>query len=125
MATRPTVWVVKEQVVRGATGPTPMDYTPAYKYGDVKFITDHDFPITRGPSGLKEAWHRKVRQFLYSMNSEHDYLVLTGSPFSIFLIGFVCAMCERAPKVLIWRRESNEYVPFDMLDFAESIPQPT
>lgn len=118
---RPTVWVVKEQALRGPTGPAPMDYTPAYKYGDVQFITDCDLPLTRGTSGLKDLWTQQVKKFHRVYNPDRDYIVLTGSPLAIFLIGAIIGAINSTyrPKILVWRRESNEYVPFDSIKLFE------
>jgi hypothetical protein len=110
---RPTVWVVKEQVVRGMTGPSAMDYTPAYKYGDVKFITDTDFPV-HPASSVRQVWTRKVREFLRDIR-HGDSIVLTGGPLAIFLVGYACANGNVKPTILVWRRELNEYVPLDVL----------
>lgn len=117
MRNRPTVWVVKEQVMRGPTGPVPMDYTAAYEYGDVEFITETDFPTTRGPSALKLHWHERVKAVMHEMSND-DFIVLTGGPLSIFLIGFVLGVFgELTPTLLIWNREQSKYVPVSLKDF--------
>lgn len=125
-ARRPIVWVVKEQVLRGPTGPVPMDYTSAYRYGDVEFVTRSDLPLTRGESSLKDQWTASVRDFLRRYDAECDFIVLTGSPLAIFLLGVVIGSVgpTARPKVLVWRRETDQYVPFDSLEIfkPETIP---
>lgn len=109
---KPTVWVVKEQVRRDATGPVPMDYSPAYKFGDVKFITDFDLPI-HGKGTLGPQWYAKVVEFIKSFDDEQDYIILTGSPLAMFLVGAMLGNACKCPKILVWRRESNEYIEYD------------
>ena len=113
MASRPVVWVVKEQVVRVGASSVPMDYTPAYKYGDIRFITEIDLPIHQQQSTLRDAWMKKVDEFVAEFQPG-DYVILTGSPLAIFLVGYICALADIEPTILVWRRESNEYLPMDL-----------
>jgi hypothetical protein len=109
--TRPVVWVVKEQVKRDMTGSTPMDYTPAYEYGDLKFITDMDPPI-HGSSTVKPEWLKQVGGFIREFNPDRDFMILTGSPLAIFVLGMMVGKINsRYPiQILVWRREQNKYV---------------
>lgn len=111
MSERPTVWVVKEQVKRDMTGSTPMDYTPAYEFGDIKFITDMDPPLHANSTVLKE-WQRQVREFVSAFNFDRDYLILTGSPLAIFMVGKILGEIKsQSPiQILVWRREQGRYV---------------
>jgi len=111
MNIRPTVWVVKEQIKTGSQGSSPMDYTPAYEYGDVKFITDFDMPL-HPASSLHAEWHSRVRGFIKDYNPEVDFLILTGSPLAIFLVGHALSQIRsQFPiKILVWRREQGRYV---------------
>lgn len=109
---RPTVWVVKEQVKQGPTGAQPMDYTPAYQFGDLKFITDIDPPL-HANSTVQTLWNDQVRRFISEFDTEHDWLILTGSPLAIARIGkFLGELKSQHPvRVLVWRREQGRYVP--------------
>lgn len=109
---RPTVWVVKEQVRRDSAGPVPMDYTPATKFGDLKFITDFDLPLNTQGS-LATEWGRKLAVFMKEYDPDADWIVLTGSPLSIFMVGVSIGWAKLSPRILVWRREQGEYVPFD------------
>lgn len=109
---RPTVWIVKEQVRRGDAGTAPMDYTPAYAFGDIKFITEFDPPIYPG-SNLLRNWEDQVRNFVKEYDPSNDYIILTGAPLAIFLIGAIVGQIKSSHpvKILVWRREQNAYVP--------------
>jgi hypothetical protein len=105
MNNRPTVWVLKEQLRNAAA----FDYTPAYKYGDIRFITDFDLPLHAGSSLAKE-WDKVVNSFMGDLDEERDYLILTGQPLAIFRLGQKLVAAGLSPRCLIWRREQNEYV---------------
>lgn len=105
--TRPTVWVLKEQL-RGGDARQVFDYTPAYKFGDIKFITDFDLPIHPG-SSLAREWHKNVDWAIGQMDAS-DYLVLTGQPLAIYTLGAKMEAAGVSLEILVWRREQNEYV---------------
>lgn len=115
---RPTVWVIKEQVKSTPSGPTPVDYTPACAYGDLQFITEFDLPVHHG-STVADQWYLAVLDFVHKYNHETDYIVLTGSPLAIFLVGHVLAIVKKSPRVLVWRREQNQYLVYDPLEAME------
>jgi hypothetical protein len=106
------VWVLKEQMSsRGTSGPAPMDYSPAAKFGEVRFITDFDLPVPPRPdSTISTAWVAAVANFIQECDPENDYIVLTGSPMAIYLVGVVSATVGATLNILVWRRERNEYV---------------
>lgn len=119
---RPTVWVLKEQVTRGSTGPVPMDYSPAYKYGDIQFITDFDIPLTRAPSTLAMKWAEQAARFWNRVDLDNDYLILTGAPLSMFILGVLCSLRGAPPRILVWRREQGAYVVFDPVEVIVAEP---
>jgi len=110
---QPIVWVIKEQFKQGAGGPEPIDYTPAMQYGDVHFITEFDVPT--GPSkAVRESWFEGVAKFCDDYDPKRDFVVLTGSPTALFLVGAMMADKGALPlRLLIWRREENRYIPFE------------
>jgi hypothetical protein len=112
MNNRPTVWVLKEQVKSGPNGVASFDYTPAYKYGDIRFMTDFDLPVHAG-SSLARAWHLAVDSCLGEMDDEKDFLILTGAPLAIYALGQKIAAAQMRPKLLVWRREQNAYAVFE------------
>lgn len=120
MPTRgPIVWVIKEQVKRGITGPEPMDYTPAFKYGEVRFITDFDMPIHQGGS-LVRAWNAAASQFAKEYDEDTDFIIATGQPTAMVMIGWILGISDSLPRFLVWRREDNMYVPFTPAEITDS-----
>lgn len=110
MSPRPTVWVVKEQVKTGQHGSAPMDYTAAYQFGDVKFITDFDLPL-HSNSSLGNRWFETVEGFLGKFERSRDFIILTGSPLAIFVTGLIMGKAQLRPiQILVWRREQGRYV---------------
>ncbi len=110
----PTVWIIKEQMVRGEIHPIPMDYSAAMEYGDLEFITRHDMPMYP-KSSVQEQWNRDVANFSIKYNPETDFVVTTGQPMAIFAVGWVLGSMGKSPRFLVWRREENRYrvVEFD------------
>lgn len=115
----PIVWVIKEQVKRGVTGPAPMDYTPAFKYGEVRFITDFDMPLHAGGS-LARAWNEAAIEFAQMYDQDKDFIIPTGQPTAMVMIGWILAVAGAIPRFLVWRREDNNYVPFTPTEITES-----
>lgn len=115
---RPKVYIIKEQVVRGAAGPIVVDYSPAMEYGDIEFITQTDMPLYAG-SSVQHVWNEDVRRFLKAYDSQRDYIITTGQPAAIFCVGWALAHTGKHPRFLIWRREENRYRP---LDFDPDMP---
>lgn len=95
-----TVWVVQE----GRN-----DYTPAEKYGTVRFITDCDIgPIHN--SKWNSLCKRDIADFASRYIPGKDYVVLTGNPV-------VCAHVVRSlprgtNKFLKWDSRSSMYYLF-------------
>lgn len=105
---RPKVYVIKEQAIKGHLGTVPMDYTPAYKYGDVVFITDFDLPLhNRGLLG--EAWHKAVCAFVEQYDDARDFIITTGQPLAIFMVGHCLGMYGKRPRMLVWRPQEGRY----------------
>lgn len=107
----PIVWVIKEQSKRGDSGSSIMDYTPAMKYGEIKFITDFDLP-THQASSAAESWQKAAARFVVEVDFDRDYLILTGAPLAIFTIGLLIGATNKFPRILVWKREQGIYVPF-------------
>lgn len=107
----PTVWVLKEQM-RGGDAKQVFDYTPAMKYGELRFATDFDLPLHPN-SSVRAAWFTDVNVMISEFDAERDWLILTGQPLAIFVAGQMFAALGVTPRILVWRREQNAYVPFD------------
>ena len=110
----PTVWVIKEQMIRGDISPIPMDYSPAMEFGDIEFITMLDMPLY-GRSSVQEQWNRDVLEFVHKYDPVRDFIITTGQPMAIFSVGFAMGQVGKDPRFLVWRREENRYriVNFD------------
>jgi hypothetical protein len=104
----PTVFVVKEQVVRSEVGAIPMDYSPAMQFGDLEFITSHDMPLY-GRSGLMDGWNEDVARFVEKYDPFNDFIITTGQPAAIFAVGWALGRAGKTPRFLVWRREENRY----------------
>lgn len=110
---KPVVWIIKEQMRRDAqANSVPMDYSPAHKFGELRFITEFDLPTVRG-STIAQQWYKRVVEFVREYNSTMDSIILTGSPLAMFMIGCIFSAANKAPRILVWRREVGEYVPYD------------
>lgn len=104
-----TVWVIKEQMLRGGdTGPAPMNFTPAMEWGDIEFVTRHDIPLY-GRGSVQEQWNQDVQDFVAKYQPMHDYVICTGQPMAICAIGFALGQKGKTPRFLVWRREENRY----------------
>ena len=113
---KPTVWVIKEQVTRNATGAAAMDYSPAMAYGDIKFITRTDMPIHPG-SSVQMTWDIDVQKFVVEYDPTRDFIITTGQPTAIFAVGHALGLTGKNPRYLVWRREENRYRVLDTLPF--------
>lgn len=110
----PIVWILKEQVRRGLTGSEAMDYTPAMRWGEIKFVTDFDVPLHPGGTVMGK-WAHQVRQFVEQFDPAIDFIVPTGQPVAMVLIGYILgatAKLDGGIQFLVWRREENTYIPF-------------
>lgn len=104
----PIVWIVKEQVARAGSGSVTMDFSPALEFGDLEFITVYDIPLY-GKGVVMDQWNRDVRDFVQKYDPMHDFIVTTGQPLAIFMIGYELAKSGKRPRFLVWRREENRY----------------
>lgn len=109
---KPIVWVVKEQVVRGAIGANAMDYSPAMAYGDIEFITRNDMP-THPNSSIRDVWSNDVAKFVTAYDPSKDFIITTGQPTAIFAVGHALGVAGKSPRYLVWRREDNRYRVLD------------
>lgn len=108
---RPTVWVLKEQMLSGMNGPRAMDYSAAYEFGDVRFITEFDLP-THPNSSVARNWYDAVHRFLQEYDPANDLIITTGQPLAIFMLGMVMGHLCIIPRILVWKREQNRYVVY-------------
>ena len=106
----PKVWVIKEQMLRGDTGPVPMDYSAATSHGELEFITTHDMPFY-SRSQVQKAWNADLIRFAEEYDDDMDFIVTTGQPIAIFTAGWILGQFDKIPNFLVWRREEGKYLP--------------
>jgi hypothetical protein len=118
---KPIVWIVKEQVRRTQAGIEAMDYTPAMKWGEPRFITSFDPPALLTKSTVLEGWHKSVRAFIDAFDAETDFIIATGNPTAMMMIAYLMGAARpySPPRFLLWRREDNAYVPYNPLNQQE------
>jgi len=111
---RPICFIIKEQMLRGDNGPSPVDYAPAMDFGEIEFITMHDMPMY-GRSSVQEVWEQDVIGFVTKYDPQTDYIICTGQPMAILAVGYALGVAGKWPRFLVWRREENRYrvVNFD------------
>lgn len=105
---KPTVWVVKEQMMRGDLSSVAMDYGPAMMFGDLQFITHQDMPLHPG-SSVQQVWDSEVDRFAREFNPQLDFVIPTGQPMAILCVGWWLGMVGKTPRFLIWRPQENQY----------------
>ena len=115
---RPKVYIIKEQMIRGETGPVVVDYSAATQFGDIEFITRFDMPMY-GKSAVQEVWNADALDFAQEYDERQDYIVTTGQPVAIFAIGWVLGKFNKVPRFLVWRREEGRY---RVLNFDATMP---
>lgn len=108
MSKKPTVFVVKEQMMRGDLGSVAMDYGPAMHYGDLQFVTTTDMPLHPG-SSVQQVWDAEVDRFAREYNEQTDFVIPTGQPMAIFCVGWWLGMVGKSPRFLVWRPQENQY----------------
>jgi len=123
---KPIVWIVKEQVKRDQIGGlAAMDYSPAMKWGELRFITSFDPPVMTSRSSLLEGWKKAVDHFIDEFDASTDFIIASGQPTAMMMIGYLLGeanmdsdglFIQNAPRFLLWRREEGQYIPYDPLN---------
>jgi len=108
MKRSPIAFVIKEQVVRGITGPTVVDYSPALEFGDLEFITRHDLPNYPN-SSVQEVWDADVASFVDRYDETLDYIIPTGQPMAILAVGWAMGRAGKIPRFLSWKAQEGKY----------------
>jgi hypothetical protein len=103
-----TVYAVKEQNFKAMVGSQVMDYSPAAKFGELKFITTFDMPLHVN-STARGVWREEVLGFVGDYDSTKDFIILTGQPISIFIIGMMLERAKKMPRFLKWQGQTGDY----------------
>lgn len=111
---KPKVWIIKEQMRRTAVGSEVMDFSPATVYGDLEFIIKFDMPVIGMGSAMTIDWLKSVDRFINEYDDSRDFIITTGKPTDIFMIGWLLGQKGyKRPRFLMWRHEENRYRVFD------------
>lgn len=115
------VWILKEQTIAASQGTVPMDFTPALEFGELQFITNFDVPPHGEPSSIFDQWVLAVEKFVREFDVSKDFIILTGSPLSIFTFGRIIEESIRSQaiisskhlfiNILVWNRQYRRYTP--------------
>lgn len=98
----PMVYIVSQQ---------PFDYTPAAAYGVVYFMK----PLKLAPSitGDEGRYNisllREARKELQDYRPGVDYIVPTGAPAGLLVIGMILAQIGQSHKLLQWDARQQKY----------------
>lgn len=107
-AKRPRVYVIAQQ---------PLDFTPATAFGDVQFLPDVKFAPTP-PQGARDTWNQGVIATLKRSLSEYmpgyDYIVPTGNPVKMVMVGAIIAEKGDIHKFLGWEPRSQRYLEYTL-----------
>jgi hypothetical protein len=104
-STTPVVYVVEQQ---------PFDYGPAAAYGEIKYLEKRKF-APASPSA-PDTWNKtsihRIRQELSSYVPWYDYIVPTGSPTKMLVVGMVLAEKGQNHRLLGWDARSRRYLEY-------------
>lgn len=106
LKSRPRVFVIHQQ---------PLDFTPAAVFGDVQFMNSVRLAPAPPPGAVDV--HNKgvlaaIRKDLAGYIPGLDYIVPTGSPIKIILVGMVLKEKGPSHKVLGWDAKSQRYMEY-------------
>jgi len=105
---RPRVYVVEQQ---------PFDYAPASVYGEPIFMDVQK--LAPEATGAGNGWNTKILQQIRRELSQyvpgHDFLIPTGAPIKLLVVGAV--LKEKGPthNILGWDGRSQRYLHYVMV----------
>jgi len=88
------------------------DYTPAEKWGEVKFVTGSDLKSWADSPSTKN-YHQDVKIFLRHYKPNEDFIIVTGNPVAICHLGMVLPVGHH--RFLKWDHRAGEYVMFRVI----------
>jgi hypothetical protein len=101
----PAVYIIEQQ---------PFDYTPATSYGELVFMhTPRLAPAAPNAPGL---WNKSVihqlRHELVDYIAGFDYIVPTGGPIRMLLVGMILPEKGKRHKMLGWENRTKRYIEY-------------
>ena len=112
----PIVYVLQE-VPGTRAGRPKFNIIGAQKYGRLKVLLREDSQVVMSSGPIKYKLERLLKDF-----SDDDYLLLSGDPQIIFIVGAVIAKINNGKaKSLKWDRQEQMYYPleFDLYEKGE------
>ena len=104
----PIVYVLQE-VPGTRAGRPKFNIIGAQKYGKLKVLLKEDSQVVMSSGPIKYKLERLLKDF-----SDDDYLLLSGDPQIIFIVGAVIAKVNNGKaKSLKWDRQEQMYYPLD------------
>jgi|TARA_R110002124_G_scaffold144097_1_gene308943 hypothetical protein len=104
----PIVYVLQE-VPGTRAGRPKFNIIGAQKYGKLKVLLKEDSQVVMSSGPIKYKLERLLKDF-----SDDDYLLLSGDPQIIFMVGAVIAKVNNGKaKSLKWDRQEQTYYPLD------------
>lgn len=102
---RPMVYVIGQQ---------PFDYTPAQQFGTLYFMSARKLaPVAPGNGG---DWNRStlasIRNDLKDYRPDVDFIIPTGQPSMLMLVGMVLAQMGGPHRVLGWDGRRGHYLEY-------------
>lgn len=103
----PVVYIVTQQ---------PFDYTPATQYGTLYFLE----PLKLAPASPNDdgGWNKrlmvKLRNQLQDYRPGEDFIVPTGQPTMLTLVGMVLAQMGNFHKFLGWDSRAQRYHVYEV-----------
>lgn len=102
---KPMVYIVEEQ---------PFDYMPATTYGELRFL---DAPsLAPAAPNAPGTWNKSVlhqlRRELGSYVAGYDYIIPTGGPVRMLLVGMLLVEKGKKHKMLGWDNRQKRYLEY-------------
>lgn len=111
-STGPMVYVVEQQ---------PYDYASAEAFGKVHFMEPRKL-APRAPSET-EYWNKgvvhSIRKELAEYVPAYDFVIPTGQPSRIMVVGMVLASLGQVHKILGWDNRTQRYLEY-VIDFKNA-----
>lgn len=93
----------------------PFDFAPAEKWGEVHFITKAQLRSHQQAGGNAQV-KADINKFLREYRAGEDFIVLTGDPLAMWLLGasIEAAMPNQTHKILKWNARRADYTLFSL-----------
>lgn len=99
------VYVIEQQ---------PFDYTPATVYGELTFLESERLAphAPNSPNTWNEKVLHQIRKDLAAYVPGYDYIIPTGAPYRMLLVGMVLASRGKQHRILGWDNRQHRYLEY-------------